>query len=1043
MTTMIIPSPWRLICAVVGLLHCVRAVHRREPVGVTQRDDPAQTLLPYGSKWRLDLSGVSIPDGDVWWIGRPGVGWLDENYVTSTWEEHVLPISESFGGSTVSQHRENDTNVPTDLGPSVMASCETLNHARITVMAPAQLYQKYEEIAITMQSQVGVRVVLHIAGVPVVALTAAGEIQPSSAVIQKARAVDAVRKIGKNVLESTVVVDSALTASGGKFVVAVQFGSKSVAAHGKTQMLPSAYFDAKMVYQSRRSRYSSRAGGWHRQRRQAELPILYTANWKYLDDGSDQGNAWRASAFDDSAWSEGAGQLGYGDGDESTVVSFGGNPLDKHITTYFRKRFVVANASYSLDVDITYDDGCVIYLNGAEIQRFGMPTGAISYTTLSNSDGATHDDEFTINSGHGLALGTNVLAVEVHQISDSSSDISWALAAALTTPHTEIVSTGAAWRYFDDGRLPSADWYDMAYDDSTWASGDAPLGYGNGDEATTVSFGSDSNEKHSTTYFRHAAGAYIHQECTVSFLMTIQYDDGFVAYINGVEVARHNMPTGAIGHATFAMDEVGDEDTFYRVEINVSAVPLLDRGFVIAVEVHQRSSSSSDIRLDMYVETCGCDSFPDVVNYVTRHPYLQALSSTAVTVKWSTFAGNRSAGVWWGTAPSALTSRTPSRGSGCQGTRHTASINGLLPNTQYYYRAEGDTETFSFTTPLDQSARDSFMLWYLGDPGTNYYNQRNTRDAFCRYRHGVLTGGTGTATTCAEAFSHADRATHPLPDVMVLGGDNAYPDGTETQYEFALFRIYDEFISRLGLWATFGNHDDRSADAGSVSGAYFDIFDFPENAELNHDGAGAASGTHAYYSFDHGAVHVVCLDSQGSDRAVDGVMATWLVADLTAAAAADVQVRPVTAARIRSWRLIHLSSCACLCSGLSYISIIPRTVKAATTATQSPSSLTCARILIRFWSCLGLISCCADTATRTNAPASSTDITEAAKLLIAPHTLSPAVMETPCRMQRRRGWNIRGRSTLLPGAQGRLTVCRARTGSTTAPCTLVCASPDL
>lgn len=70
-----------------------------------------------------------------------------------------------------------------------------------------------------------------------------------------------------------------------------------------------------------------------------------------------------------------------GDGDESTVVSFGGNPLEKHITTYFRKRFVVTNVTYTLDVDVTYDDGCVIYLNGVEIQRFGMPSGVCTEHT--------------------------------------------------------------------------------------------------------------------------------------------------------------------------------------------------------------------------------------------------------------------------------------------------------------------------------------------------------------------------------------------------------------------------------------------------------------------------------------------------------------------------------------------------------------------------------------------------------------------------------------------------------------------------------------
>ena len=54
-------------------------------------------------------------------------------------------------------------------------------------------------------------------------------------------------------------------------------------------------------------------------------PTLIAAKsvWKYLDNGSDQGTAWRNAGFDDSAWTSGAGILGYGRGDEGTVVSYG------------------------------------------------------------------------------------------------------------------------------------------------------------------------------------------------------------------------------------------------------------------------------------------------------------------------------------------------------------------------------------------------------------------------------------------------------------------------------------------------------------------------------------------------------------------------------------------------------------------------------------------------------------------------------------------------------------------------------------------------
>src|SRR5688572_30332099 len=64
----------------------------------------------------------------------------------------------------------------------------------------------------------------------------------------------------------------------------------------------------------------------------ATVTLVHTnAPWKYLDDGSDQGTAWQAPAFDDSSWSNGVPQLGYGDNDETTPIRFGPDEQNKYI----------------------------------------------------------------------------------------------------------------------------------------------------------------------------------------------------------------------------------------------------------------------------------------------------------------------------------------------------------------------------------------------------------------------------------------------------------------------------------------------------------------------------------------------------------------------------------------------------------------------------------------------------------------------------------------------------------------------------------------
>ncbi len=158
------------------------------------------------------------------------------------------------------------------------------------------------------------------------------------------------------------------------------------------------------------------------------------AVWKYLDNGSDQSTQWRARSFDDAAWASGRAELGYAD-TPATPVSYGPSSASKYITTYFRHAFTVANpaAYHGLTLKLLVDDGCVVYLNGAEVARRNMPAGDPDYRTLATysvgSGGAAEESVFhpyTLPVS-GLVTGENVLAVEVHQASAGSVDLSFDL----------------------------------------------------------------------------------------------------------------------------------------------------------------------------------------------------------------------------------------------------------------------------------------------------------------------------------------------------------------------------------------------------------------------------------------------------------------------------------------------------------------------------------------------------------------------------------------------------------------------------------------
>lgn len=160
--------------------------------------------------------------------------------------------------------------------------------------------------------------------------------------------------------------------------------------------------------------------------------VPFGATWKYLDNGTDQGAAWQSSSFNDSSWPAGPAQLGYGDGDESTVVGFGPDVNSKYTTTYFRHTFnVPAQVSFNnVTLRLIRDDGAVVYLNGVEVFRSNMPAGPIAYNSVSATSVGGLDESAIFQTplaNNALTTGPNVLAVEIHQWDGTSTDISFDL----------------------------------------------------------------------------------------------------------------------------------------------------------------------------------------------------------------------------------------------------------------------------------------------------------------------------------------------------------------------------------------------------------------------------------------------------------------------------------------------------------------------------------------------------------------------------------------------------------------------------------------
>ncbi|MEO0018969.1 MAG: hypothetical protein RLZZ522_2252, partial [Verrucomicrobiota bacterium] len=262
---------------------------------------------------------------------------------------------------------------------------------------------------------------------------------------------------------------------------------------------------------------------------------------------------------------------------------------------------------------------------------------------------------------------------------------------ALAAPPPIVwVGKGSEWRYQDDGSDQGAAWCVPEFADAAWKNGKAKLGYEDG-AVTTIGFGPDQAHKFITTYFRKGFTVPDPQGLAALRLNLLR-DDAAVAYLNGVEVARSNLPQG------------------------------------------ESRATSSDLGFDLSLTAPGPEASTPAA-MLTRGPYLQMAAPTAMTLRWRT-AKPQPGVVHFGLAPTAL---DQTAAESAPTTEHEIALSGLKPATTYFYNVGSATEVlaggpdFSFTTPPPTGPAKPTRVWVLGDAGTQTINQIRVRNAF--YTH--------------------------------------------------------------------------------------------------------------------------------------------------------------------------------------------------------------------------------------------------------------------------------------------------------------------
>jgi len=340
------------------------------------------------------------------------------------------------------------------------------------------------------------------------------------------------------------------------------------------------------------------------------------AQGRYFKGVADPPADWTDPDFDDSSWPSGPSGFGYGDGDDATVLT---DMQGNYSTVYVRMHFSLTDTDFrKLSLSVVFDDGFVAYLNGQEVARFlapGSPGEFVPHTALAADLHEYTDGPAAVDLTAFIPLlreGDNVLALVGLNESLDSSDLS--LAATLSGVKRvlgidevmgrrvveSVIRQGERWRYFKGTEEPPEGWTAVDFDDSAWPAGVAGFGYGDNDDATVLEDMQripGTQPGYSTLYLRRTFSLQGDPQSVHRLYLRIDYDDGFVAYLNGVEVARSPNVTGsppAHDALATAQHEAGAVETY---DITAFRGLLSDGVNCLAVQGLNTSLESSDFSL--------------------------------------------------------------------------------------------------------------------------------------------------------------------------------------------------------------------------------------------------------------------------------------------------------------------------------------------------------------------------------------------------------------------------------------------------------------
>jgi len=373
-----------------------------------------------------------------------------------------------------------------------------------------------------------------------------------------------------------------------------------------------------------------------------------------------------------------------------------------------------------------------------------------------------------------------------------------------------LVRVGEVWSYRSGTNSPSTPitaWRNASFDDSAWPKGLSGF---------SSSFVADFREATLWPDTANYHAVFLRHKFTVAdptqvkwLVLRLDYDDGFVAYLNGQEIGRRGLTNDPVQFDDYADPHLGGAAVDFDVS---SATNLLAAGEnILAIEVHTAITNEPGNVNSMRL-------VPELLANFQRGPFIQNATTNSMQVIWRTPVPADSV-VEFGTNATLETTISDSTLT----TNHVVTLTNLQPGTAYFYRVKstaGDATAISPTNcfhTLKASGDFSFLM--------------------------VSDGGNGSAGQYAVA--HAMEAAGA--DLVMHCGDVVYPYFTFGLEDTRCLSVYGPMMRSTPFFFVMGDHE---VENGALGVAYLATFHLPTNS---------VTGTDHYYSFDHGDAHFAAL----------------------------------------------------------------------------------------------------------------------------------------------------------------------------------------